>query len=144
MGKRSNWKESARHVWKSVKITRTLLLCNTGYKAISIMILFLVVLKAAWSMKKQPWGRNANSRYYKSMERLFGTKKVKVCLGYYHRNQRGVAAHNVPNALLWVFHNKPLPWQLNLQPHKRNTSNSFFRMTQISHGIKGLVLKILP
>lgn len=88
-------------------------------------------------------GRNANSYYYKSMERLFGTKKVKVCLGYYNRKQCEVATCNVPNALLWVFHNKPLPWQLNLQPHKRNTSNSFFRMTQISHRIKGLVLKIL-
>lgn len=35
---------------------------------------------------------------------------------------------------------KLLPWQLDLQPHKRNTSNSFLRMPQIAHA-QGVSLK---
>lgn len=50
-----------------------------------------------------------------------GPRKVKFCPGYNNRNPNGVATCNVPDALLPIFHKKPLPWQRNLQAHTEET-----------------------
>lgn len=55
------------------------------------------------------------------------------------------ARYGGPCALLLMhfspyYTRKLLPWQLDLPPHKRNTSNSFLRMPQIAHA-QGISLK---
>lgn len=69
--------------------------------------------------KRQPWARNANSCYY-SVWKDWNQEKSSSAQAIITGTQYGVATCNVSNALLPVFDNKPLPWQLNLH-HTKET-----------------------
>lgn len=95
---------------------------------------FQTVLKAAW-------GGAALARYpnpcdYGSADQEKSSAAQAAVTG----TQYGGPCARLPMHFSQYYTIKLLPWQLDLQPHKRNTSNSFLRMPQIAHA-QGISLK---
>lgn len=95
---------------------------------------FLTVLEAAWG--EADLARYANPCDYGSVDREMSSAAQAAVTG----TQYGGPRARFPMHFSQYYTIKLLPWQLDLQPHKRNTSNSFLRMPQIAHA-QGISLK---
>lgn len=90
---------------------------------------------------KPAWGGAALARYpnpcdYGSADQEKSSAAQATVTG----TQYGGPRARLPMHFSQYYTIKLLPWQLDVQPHKRNTSNSFLRMPQIAHA-QGISLK---
>lgn len=92
---------------------------------------FPTVLEAAWG--EAALARYANPCDYGSADQEKSSAAQAAVTGAQYGG-------GLPMHFSQYYTIKLLPWQLDLQPHKRNTSNSFLRMPQIAHA-QGISLK---